>query len=116
VPAWLSLKHAPGEKSVFTPEFVAPLVAFHLRTPGRPFDRTRFVTESNMAEHSLKVVCAWCNRVVIAAPMGTPVTHTICPVCLDFTIARRSGTAHDASVSVDHVRLPADYFGDTFKH
>ena len=69
-----------------------------------------------MAEYSLKVVCAWCNRVVIMAPMGTPVTHTICPTCLDFTIAHRSGTAHDASVSVEHVHLPADYFGDAFKH
>lgn len=69
-----------------------------------------------MAEYSLKVVCAWCNRVVIMAPMGASVTHTICPTCLDFTITHRSGSTHDASVSVEHVHLPADYFGDAFKH
>lgn len=69
-----------------------------------------------MAERSLKVVCAWCNRVVIMAPMGTPVTHTICPTCLDFTFEHRSGAARDGSSSVDRFRVPVDYFGDVFKH
>jgi hypothetical protein len=69
-----------------------------------------------MATQILKVVCAWCNRVVTMAPKGTAVTHTICPTCLDFTIARRSGIACDASSSMEPVRLPVGYFGDAFKH
>jgi hypothetical protein len=50
------------------------------------------------------------------APKGTPVTHTICPTCLDFTIAHRTGVAVDASRSVEPIGLPVGYFGDAFKH
>jgi hypothetical protein len=73
-------------------------------------------SESHMTAHNFKVVCAWCNRVVNGAPSGTPVTHTICPTCLDFTIAHRSGIAPDASSSAVPMYLPAGYFGDMFKH
>ena len=69
-----------------------------------------------MSDRSLKVVCAWCNRVVIMAPTGTLITHTICPTCLDFAIMHRSGTAHDASLGVHHIGVPVGYFGDAFKH
>jgi hypothetical protein len=40
-----------------------------------------------MAGHLLAVVCAWCNRVVVKAPPGADVTHTICPSCVDWTMA-----------------------------
>jgi hypothetical protein len=49
------------------------------------------------------------------APNGTPITHTICPTCLDFTIAHRTGTASDASLGVSHIGLPIGYFGNAFK-
>ena len=32
-------------------------------------------------EPSVSVQCAWCRRVMTAAPAGSPVTHTICPAC-----------------------------------
>lgn len=114
--SWSSLKHTPFERSIFTPESVVPPVAFRLRTLTCPLTARGPGTESNMAAQSLKVVCAWCNRVVTMAPQGASVTHTICPTCLDLTIAHRSGIAHDASSSMDHVRPPVGYFGDAFRH
>lgn len=67
---------------------------------------------SNMAVQALTVVCAWCKRVVAAAPDGTAITHTICPSCLDRTI-RRSG---EGPVDPAALLPPPDYFGDAFKH
>lgn len=67
----------------------------------------------DVAAPVLKVVCAWCNRIVTAAPRGAPVSHTICQRCLDWAIVHptvRSGFNADGS----HVILPPDYFGDGF--
>jgi hypothetical protein len=68
--------------------------------------------ESKMAE-VFAVVCAWCNRIVAAAPAGNLVTHTICPDCIARTMVPpgREPEPH-ASRSAP---LPPDYFGDAFK-
>ena len=39
-----------------------------------------------MAGQGLSVICAWCNRVVNRAAAGAPVTHTICPSCVSWTM------------------------------
>ena len=64
--------------------------------------------EANM--EFLSVVCAWCKRIVTAAPEGTPVTHTICTACFDRTMThpRRDPPDEAAPPSPDH-------FGDVFK-
>ena len=61
------------------------------------------------------VVCAWCNRIVAAAPAGTLVTHTICTDCLARTMAPPNLDS-EAPMWSDSARLPPDYFGDAFKH
>jgi len=35
---------------------------------------------------ALAVVCAWCNRMLTAGRDGSPVTHTICPACLEWAM------------------------------
>ena len=39
-----------------------------------------------MAARTFTVVCAWCRRIVAAAPAGAGVTHTICESCFDWTL------------------------------
>ena len=36
---------------------------------------------------ALAVVCAWCKRTLAVAAEGAPVTHTICPVCVEWAMA-----------------------------
>ena len=57
-----------------------------------------------MAAQLLVIVCAWCNRVMATAPSGTPITHTICPACLEWAITHPS-----------HVPLPAGCTGHALK-
>jgi hypothetical protein len=59
----------------------------------------------------LTVVCAWCKRVVTAAPKAAGVTHTICASCLDRTIAH----SDDGGIDPAALLPSADYFGDAFK-
>ena len=58
----------------------------------------------------LSVVCAWCKRIVTAAPAGTPVTHTICSACFDRTITHPRGDPPDEAAPP-----PADDSDDVFK-
>jgi len=60
------------------------------------------------------VVCSWCNLLVKAAPAGTLVTHTICPDCIDRTLAA-SLKSRDLALS-DSKPLPPDFLDDAFKH
>lgn len=66
-----------------------------------------------MGSDKLSVVCAWCGRIISAAPAGTAVTHTICEACLDraMTLDENGGPSDPA---VYHLP-PADFFGDAFK-
>jgi hypothetical protein len=34
----------------------------------------------------LAVVCAWCRKIITAAPSGSAITHTICPDCLEWAM------------------------------
>jgi hypothetical protein len=63
-----------------------------------------------MAAEILTVICAWCQRIVTAAPPGSCVTHTICQSCLDRT-ARMSEPDNGLAI----FETPSDYFGDAFK-
>ena len=36
-----------------------------------------------VAGQVLSVVCAWCNRVIIASGSSALVSHSICPACID---------------------------------
>ena len=65
-----------------------------------------------MATQMLAVVCAWCNRVVITAPDGAGVTHTICPSCVDWTLAHPTSRGSGAASRLEWLRLPTGYFGD----
>jgi len=62
-----------------------------------------------MAARMLTVVCAWCNRTMTAAATGAPVTHSICPPCLEWSIAhrRRSSTICRRSLSAISIRVMA---------
>lgn len=32
------------------------------------------------------VICAWCKRTITPGLSGSPVTHTICPACLEWAM------------------------------
>jgi len=68
-----------------------------------------------MAEQAFAVVCAWCNRIVNAPARRRPVTHTICPSCLEraLTLQNREISASSSSETFD---LPPEYLGDIFRH
>jgi hypothetical protein len=57
-----------------------------------------------MAAPTLAVICAWCHRTIAPGSTGAPVTHTICPACLDWTINH----------PVDAVRAPVEYADDVW--
>jgi len=42
-----------------------------------------------MGARVFTVVCAWCNRTITAGATSTPVTHTICPSCIDWTLTHQ---------------------------
>ena len=63
-----------------------------------------------MGQRLLVVVCAWCNRVISTAPVGSGVTHTICPSCLDFTFNPVENGVERTPDS-GPFRLPDRYFG-----
>jgi len=58
-----------------------------------------------MAARMLTVVCAWCNRTMTAAATGAPVTHSICPPCLEWSIAHPTQIVH---------HLPSESLGDFY--
>jgi hypothetical protein len=62
-----------------------------------------------MAVQRLSVVCAWCNRLVTAAPAGAALTHTICPSCLDWAVA------HPASRSTPHIASDLHLASDLYE-
>ena len=57
-----------------------------------------------MAAQALAIVCAWCNRRMAVAPAGTPITHTICPACLEWALTHPS-----------YVPMPANDIGSGLK-
>ena len=63
-----------------------------------------------MAAEVLKVVCAWCQRTVTAAPVGAHVTHTICPSCVASVARLTEDKTHPATLNP-----PPDSFGDALK-
>jgi hypothetical protein len=63
-----------------------------------------------MAAEVLRVVCAWCQRTVTAAPAGAYTTHTICPSCVA-GIARLSEGKTDPAA----LKPSPDSLGDVFK-
>jgi hypothetical protein len=73
------------------------------------------VAEHNMVEQPFAVVCAWCNRIVNAPARRTPVTHTICPSCLERALAQQGGTAHDGTAG-NNLNLQPDYLRSIFRH
>ncbi len=66
-----------------------------------------------MADEPYAVVCAWCNRIVNAPARRRPVTHTICPSCLERALAQQGGGATSQPQSLN---LHPDYFGNVFRH
>lgn len=53
------------------------------------------------------VVCDWCNRTVKAAPPGSPVTHTICRTCADWTFTHQPLAFGVTTLEdVDYIDLP----------
>jgi hypothetical protein len=63
---------------------------------------------TRMATSPLAVVCAWCNQVVTPAPAGAPITHTICPSCMEWAFVHRTAAMPPEK---DRHTLPAGYFG-----
>ena len=57
-----------------------------------------------MAGHMLSVVCAWCNRVVVKAPAGAGVTHTICPSCIDWTMTHPTSRVDSGASDLEELR------------
>ena len=63
-----------------------------------------------MAGHLLSVICAWCNRVVVIGPPGAPVTHTMCPSCIDWTMTHPTGRRDGGASDLEELR-PTDESG-----
>ena len=63
-----------------------------------------------MATRVLAVVCAWCNRVITTAPVGSSVSHTICQSCLDWTFSPERSTSIEPDAA-GTFQLPDRYFG-----
>jgi len=59
-----------------------------------------------MGTQVLAVVCAWCNRVITTAPVGSSVTHTICSSCLDWTLSPDSRSSIEPGSERGHFVLP----------
>ena len=59
-----------------------------------------------MADESFALVCAWCNRIVNAPARRTPVTHTICPSCLERALAQQGSRA---TPNTTNLNLHADF-------
>ena len=57
-----------------------------------------------MTAHTLAVVCAWCNRVVVEAPEGAGVTHTICPSCVDWTMTHPTSRVDCGASDLEELR------------
>jgi hypothetical protein len=67
-----------------------------------------------MAAQILTVVCAWCHRVVTPGAPTAGVTHTICPSCVDWTMACRANpdTFFERMAGLGKLCPPPGYFGD----
>jgi hypothetical protein len=66
-----------------------------------------------MSENAFAVVCAWCHQVIIAAPPSNPVSHTICPSCLDWTLTHEDMNIAVAASDPDHSELLSASAADT---
>jgi hypothetical protein len=62
------------------------------------------------------VICAWCNRTLATAPAGSPVTHTICPLCFEWSLMHRSAESRLASGDTGSALVPASHFDGCAKH
>jgi len=47
-----------------------------------------------MAARVLRVVCAWCKETLTATATDAPVTHSICPSCLEWSITHPTQVFH----------------------
>jgi hypothetical protein len=56
-------------------------------------------TEQNVATQIMAVVCAWCNQVVMKAPAGATVSHTICATCTEWTMLHPTSAAGSGRAS-----------------
>ena len=67
-----------------------------------------------MAAQILTVVCAWCHRIVTNGSPAAGVSHTICPSCVDWTLACRTDPARffERMAQFAQSMPPARYFGD----
>jgi hypothetical protein len=65
-----------------------------------------------MSTQVLAVVCAWCNRIMTSAPAGSPVSHTICPSCLDWTFSPERKSSLEPGHEAGHFTLPDRIHGD----
>lgn len=67
-----------------------------------------------MAAQILTVVCAWCHRTVKQGQAGAPITHTICPSCVEWTMTRvlSGDLMADGDSDVGRLIPPPGYFGD----
>jgi len=61
-----------------------------------------------MAAHtSAVVVCAWCHRTVVNAQPGSPVTHTICHKCANWTFTHGTLESEGAFLAdAEYIDLP----------
>jgi len=55
------------------------------------------------------VVCAWCNRTLSAAPDGTPITHTICRPCLEWSFLHPSEKRNTSGLAPDSFITPSKH-------
>ncbi len=58
-----------------------------------------------MEIHTSAVVCAWCNRTVIQAPVGTPLPEMICQECADWAFSHQP-IEFGGLADTDHIDLP----------
>ncbi len=67
-----------------------------------------------MTAQIFTVVCAWCHRTIKQASADASVTHTICPPCVERTMARRCEpqVLPDTDSDLGQLIPPPGYFGD----
>lgn len=69
-----------------------------------------------MEVQTFTIVCAWCRRVVKMAAAGASVSHTICPMCLEWTLTHgEAGIDCHTAPDESRMQLPDGYFGNAFK-
>ena len=71
--------------------------------------------EQNMDVHTTTVVCAWCNRTVIKAPVRTSRTQAICQACADWAFSHQP-TEFGQLADTDVIDLPPREEVNVSKH